>query len=170
MRFKRAFVASLDQVKITREGEDALIEYADSEVGHTSLRLGPRIHDMTDQDILDRHNEIIETMDELRATSEHVAREIPVGRPQVEYHARSDQWVPRGDVVRGVVTCDDEGQAAIDIDGREFSMEEFGRMLQTYEGWGMRLTFVDEDHVDEVPAIEIGEPDDEEREPPMNER
>jgi len=161
MRFKRQFVVSLDQVKITREGEAAVIEYADEEVGGTTLTLGPKIHGMSDEDILDRHNEIIETMNELRATSELVAREIPVGKPQVRYSPLCDQWVPRGDVVRCVVTCDENGQALVDIDGRGFTMEEFGRMLLTNEGWGMRLTFVEEEHVDENPAIEICEPDDE---------
>ncbi len=169
MRPKRRFVASLDQVKITRDGESANIEYADSTVGGTSLTLGPKIHGMTDQDILDCHNEIIETMDELRATSEHVAREIPVGKPQVEYSELCDQWVPRGDVVRCVVTCDDEGRAALDIDGREFTLEEFGRMLLTHEGWGMRLVFVNEDHIDEEPAIEIAEPNEDASEPPGDE-
>lgn len=170
MRFKKRFVASLDQVKITRKGEVAVIDYADEEVGGTNLTLGPKIHGMTDQDILDCHNEIIETMNELRATTEHIAREIPVGKPQVRYSPLSDQWVPRGDVVRGVVTCDDEGQALVDIDGREFTMEEFGRMLLTHEGWGMRLTFVDEEHVDEDPAIEICEPDDGPDDPHAHER
>lgn len=82
---------------------------------------------MTDQDILDTHNELIETMKELRATSEHIAREIPIGKPQVRYSTRCDQWMPRGDVVRGVVTCDGEGQAVVDIDGREFTMEDSAR-------------------------------------------
>jgi len=153
VRFKKQFVASLDQVKITREGEIAVIEYADPEIGGTNLTLGPKIEGMTDQEILETHNEIFETIAELRATTEHVAREIPVGRPQLEYSARSDQWVPRGDVVR----C---RRALVDIDGREFTMEEFGKMLLTHEGWGMRLTFVDEEHVDETPAIVIGEPED----------
>lgn len=58
------------------------------------------------------------------------------------------------------MTCDENGQAVVDIGGRGFTMEEFGRMLLTHEGWGMRLTFVDEGHVDEDPAIEICEPDD----------
>ncbi|HLT37544.1 MAG TPA: hypothetical protein VK034_14725 [Enhygromyxa sp.] len=137
-----------------------MIEYADPEVAGTNLTLGSKIHGMTDQEILDVHNGILETINELRATTEHVAREIPVGRPQLEYSARCDQWVPRGDVVRCVVTCDDNGRALVDIDGREFTMEEFGKMFLTYEGWGMRLTFVEEEHVDESPAIEICEPDD----------
>src|SRR5690606_9725690 len=106
------------------------------------------------------HNGILETINELRATTEHVAREIPVGRPQLEYSARCDQWVPRGDVVRCVVTCDDNGWALVDIDGRGFTMEEYGKMFLTYEGWGMRLTFVAEEHVDDSPAIAICEPDD----------
>lgn len=160
MPFNKEFVASIDQVKITRKGESAVIEYADEDVGTTHLVLGPKIDRMTDQDILACHNKTIETMNELRATSEHIAREIPVGKPQVRYSRLCDQWVPRGDVVRCIVTCDDAGQAVVDIDGREFTMEEFGRLLLTHEGWGMRLTFVDEEHVDEDPAIELSEPDD----------
>ena len=43
-------------------------------------------------------------------------------------------------------------QAVIEIDGRELSIEEFGRMLTTYSGWGMRIEFVPEDEVHRRPA------------------
>jgi hypothetical protein len=158
MRFKKRFVASLDQVKISRNGEVAVVTYADPEIGDTHIRFGPEVRGMSDQQILDRHNEILEIQDELRRTTEYVAREIPFGKPQIEYSPLSGQWVPRGDVLRCLVTCDDEGGAVVDIDGRELSMEEFGGLLLTHEGWGMRIAFVPEDDVDEEPAIEVSEP------------
>lgn len=88
-----------------------------------------------------------------------VAQEIPFGKPQIEYSSLCGQWVPRGDVLRCVVTCDAERRAVVDIDGRELSMEEFGEMLLTREGWGMRISFVPEDDVDEEPTIQVSEPE-----------
>ena len=39
-------------------------------------------------------------------------------------------------------------------------MAEFGRVLLAGERWVIRLTFVDEEHVDEDPAIQIHDPAD----------
>jgi hypothetical protein len=33
----------------------------------------------------------------------------------------------------------------VEIDDREFTLEEFGKMLVTYAGWGMRIEFVPDD-------------------------
>jgi hypothetical protein len=44
------------------------------------------------------------------------------------------------------------------IDDKELSMEEFGRMLATYAGWGMRIKFVPDDHLHRWPAHEVREP------------
>jgi hypothetical protein len=52
-----------------------------------------------------------------------------------------------------------DGQAVIHIDDRPLSLPEFGRLLCTYAGWGMRITFVPEDALTEPPAIEVREPD-----------
>jgi hypothetical protein len=46
----------------------------------------------------------------------------------------------------------------IDIDGRDFSWRQFGRMLCTYAGWGMRIAFVPDDELDRPPRIEVREP------------
>ena len=40
-------------------------------------------------------------------------------------------------------------------------MHAFGRMLEVYAGFGMRIAFVDEDDVAEEPEIVVSEPDDE---------
>lgn len=121
---KRCYVASLDQVRITRDGDEVIIEYADricrargldnaSPLGAVAMK------DMSDQDVLDRFNEGIE------------ARE-------------ADQWVARGDVLRCLIDESGGGGEAmpvIQIDDHKLTWQEFGRLLLTHAGWGMRLVF-----------------------------
>ena len=76
---------------------------------------------------------------------------VPPGRPQIRYFAPGDQWVPRGGVLRCVI--DDggpDGEAIIHVDDQALSLAEFGRMLCTYAGWGMRIAFVPEDAIAET--------------------
>ena len=53
----------------------------------------------------------------------------------------------------------DEG-TIIQIDDMELDMAAFGRMLQVFSGFGMRMAFVDEEEVLEEPEIVVREPDD----------
>lgn len=76
MRLKRPYVASLDQVRIGRHGDEAVIAYVEPGVW-TQFRLGPEVQRMTDQEILDRFNELIEMQQRMRDEPEHVAIEIP---------------------------------------------------------------------------------------------
>jgi len=48
----------------------------------------------------------------------------------------------------------------IDMDGQEFTWEESGKIIVTYAGWGMRVTFVPNDEVHRQSSVEIREPDD----------
>jgi hypothetical protein len=53
---------------------------------------------------------------------EHVAIEVPLGHPQVEFFERGDQWVPRGHVLRCVVqghSGDDPDEPFVTIDDRD---------------------------------------------------
>ena len=59
---------------------------------------------MSDQEILDRFNESLVAMEQCRAQYEHVALEIPPGKPQIEYFDKADQWTPRGGVLRCVIS------------------------------------------------------------------
>jgi hypothetical protein len=52
-----------------------------------------------------------------------------------------------------------EGFAPGDGDGRERPLEEFGKLLSTYEGWGMRIEFTPDDATERRPRLEVREPD-----------
>jgi hypothetical protein len=51
--------AMIDQVRVTRDGDDAIIEYADPEISGTRLTIGPQITTMTDRDIVDVFNGVM---------------------------------------------------------------------------------------------------------------
>ena len=44
------------------------------------------------------------------------------------------------------------------IDDHELSLEEFGRLLTTHAGWGMRIEFVPEDEIHRRPTHAVREP------------
>ena len=100
MRMKKPRRASMDEVRITREGEFAIIENADPTVSVMHLKIGTEIRLMSDQEILDLFNDVIASQDQLRAEHENIVTEILPGRPQIKYFEDGDQWVPRGGVLR----------------------------------------------------------------------
>jgi len=164
---KKLRVVSLDEVKITRRGDSAEFVYADDAMGSMLLKVGSDVGRMSDEVLLEKHNETVRAMEAMAADHEHVAVEVPVGRPQLRYSEASDQWVPRGAVVRcRVHDGGPDAEATVEIDDRELSLREFGRLLTTYAGWGMRIVFVPDDEIHLDPAIEVREPDDDGAERP----
>ena len=161
MRTKRPRPASPDEVRITRDGDTAIIEYADSSIRVVHLQIGPTLPTMTDAEILAMYNEGLEAQAEIAASIDPTLTEIPPGLAQIEYNECSDQWVPRGQVLRCHVEDAEDGETVIQIDDVELDMRAFGRMLQVYAGWGMRIAFVDEDEVAYEPEIAVRDPDDE---------
>jgi hypothetical protein len=157
---KKPYQASIDQVKITRDGEYAAIDYADPDVGGMHLKVGSGIVDMSDQDILSLHNDVVAAMQASADEWEDVVVEIPVGKQQVLFHPLSDQWSPRGDVLRCLIDDTEKGQVTITIDEHEMTLTEFGRLLLTHAGWGMRIAFVPDDRTHINPEVEVREPDD----------
>jgi hypothetical protein len=161
---RRPHVASPDEIRITRDGDAAIIEYADSNVATTNFVIGKKKLDkMTDAQILRMWNRHIRTRDEFMAEYEHVCVEVPLGKPQVRYEERADQWVPRGDVLRtqvlGAMGDQDLDEEFITIDNRDFTIREFVRMVSTFGGWGMRIAFVPDDELHEEPEIVVKEPE-----------
>lgn len=163
---KRPHVASPDEVRINREGDAAVIEYADPKVAVTHFTIGKEeLAKMTDEDVLALWNEGIEATEDLARDHDHVAVEIPLGKRQLKYFEAGDQWVPRGDVLRGEVLGfdPDESGRPVHLDRRPGPHADRVRQDAGHlrGGWGVRMVFVPVDEVHELPPIEVGEPEDE---------
>jgi hypothetical protein len=158
-RKKRPGRMNLDAVQIERQGDTAVLTPHDPGVAVTHFRLGPQLAQMSDEEILACFNATIAARDRLAAERPYVATEVPPGRLQIRYFPDADQWVSRGGAVWCVVESDEEGQAIIHVDDRELSLAEFGRLLATYAGWGMRIEFTPEDATDRRPRLEVRDPE-----------
>ena len=158
-KIKRLHIAKLDEVTITRDGETAIIEYKELGISAIHLKIGKDIIEMSEEDILNCHNAHIEAQLESARNFKYIATEIPPGKPQVKYFEPGAHWTPRGDVLRCEINWDSNYGTTIVIDDQEYSMTEFGKMLSTFEGRGMRIIFVPEDETYKSPPIEINDPD-----------
>lgn len=74
------------------------------------------------------------------------------------YFAPAGQWVPRGAVLRCLIDDSAGAEPVIHVDDHELSLREFGWLLRTYAGWGMRIVFVEDDDAD-PPLVEIRDPE-----------
>ena len=162
MKRKERYIASLDEVTITRDGDYAWIAYKEEGIGATRLQIGPEISEMSDREILELHDECLRAQAKRAAEYKHVAVEVPLGSAQIEYVDRCDQWVPRGGVLRCLIHDDEEHQLVVEIDEQELRLDQFGKLLTTYAGWGMRIEFVPDDEVHRRPVHEVREPKPEE--------
>ena len=159
MRPKKLTHISLDQVRITREGANAILEHAEKDASEVHLAIGPQIVSMTDADIVAMYNDILDAQWALLAGWDKTVVEEAPGEKQIDYHEDSGQWVPRGDVLRCIVDdCGPDGEATIHIDDHELSLAEVGRLLCVHAGWGMRIAFVPEEFVTENPTVKIRKP------------
>lgn len=59
MKYIEPFIAELGDVTIIRERDTAVVKYKEKNVYVTNLKIGKDIENMSDQEILDCHNEII---------------------------------------------------------------------------------------------------------------
>ena len=97
-RKKRPIPAVMDQVRITRDGNDAIIEYADPMIADTRLTIGPQINGMTDKDIIDVFNGVMAAQEKLLGGWARTVTEMMPGAPQIEYRKDLDQIVPLAEV------------------------------------------------------------------------
>ena len=154
---RRPSSVSPDEVHITREEHTALIEHADRSTPTTHLTLGPRISEMSDEEILAEYNLVLAHHAEAIDSHDNVCREVPLGRPQITWDERCQHWVALSDVLRCVIEDGgpEDSRVTLRIDDRELTLAEFGRLLETHAGWGMRITFVPEEYLADPPEIEI---------------
>lgn len=160
IRPKKPYIATPDQVRITRDAQGAHIDYAEDGVSGVHLILRPEeLASMTDEQILETHNDCVESQQWLADSYQWVAVEVPPGTPQVKRSRGTGQLVPRGDVLRcHIEHVGGEDHVSIYIDDKEYSLREFGEILSMYSGWGMRVAFVPEDEVHEEPVIAVRKP------------
>ena len=159
MRPKRPTHVLIDQVRVTREGNDAIIDHADANLSGARIAVGPGIATMTDADIVEMYSDILDAQWGLLEAWDKTVVEEPPGEKQIDYHENSDQWVPRGDVLRCIIgDGGPNGEVVIHIDDQELSLMEFGRLLSVHAGWGMRIAFVPEEFITESPTIKMRKP------------
>jgi hypothetical protein len=111
MKRKERYIASLDEVTISRDGDCAWIAYKGESVEATRLQIGPEIVEVGDKKILELHNDCLRAQAKRAAEYKHVAVEVPLGSAQIEYVDRCDQWVPSGGVLRCLIH--DDGGAPV---------------------------------------------------------
>ena len=91
---------------------------------------------MTDREIIDVFNGILAAQERpLAAWNKKVAEEPP-GEKQIDYHEDSDQWVPRGDVLRCIIDDGGPDGEVTTFDDKELLLAELGRLLTVHAGWG----------------------------------
>jgi hypothetical protein len=147
---RRPHVASPDEVRITRKGDDAIIEYGTPDIATTHFTIGAEmLATMTDAEILEMWNEGIEARDEFRRSLTYVATEVPVGQPQLERSEVNGELTTRAEIVRCVL--EDRPESAEDVfvsvDGQDLTLLQFAQMLGPYTGWGMRIEIVPDDEL-----------------------
>ena len=118
MKPKRPHVTTLEDVMISRENETAIIEYKDPNIWVTHLTIGSKIYTMSDQDILDSHNNSILAYLEWMRNYKYVAVEVPPEKLQIDYFSPGGYWTTRGDVLRCEIT-ESEGETIISVDDRD---------------------------------------------------
>ncbi|MGH7441775.1 MAG: DUF7713 domain-containing protein [bacterium] len=145
---------TFDQVRVTHNGDSADIEYLDPAAPGVHLS-GVSPH-QTDEEVFEHYNNGLLEIEAHRLRNPYFAQEIPLGEPQIEHSALSDQWSATGDVVRGIIGTDDDGQVSVEIDDHNLSLREFGSLLSVHMGWGLRLVFVPDDEIHRTPTIKVG--------------
>lgn len=159
MKRKIRYIVRADEVTVTRKAGFVLIEYKEEGVPPIHLQIGPRIAGMSDAEIVELYNDCLRGHARLAAECKHVVVEVPLGSAQIEHSPEIDQWVPRGDVLRCLIREDEKNHVVVEIDDKEFELEQFGKLLSTYAGWAMRIEFVPEEDVHRRPICEVREPE-----------
>jgi hypothetical protein len=155
MRKKKRKVAFPKEVKITRDGDFAHVDFINPNYASVRTQFKPgELTSMTDKDILKEHNEIVFSQERLIRNSR--PKEMADGCSQIKYDAKYKQWVPRSDVLRCELTSGERfDELIVCIDDEELSWEDFGRMLKMFMGWGMRLMFLPQGQLFDPPSVEI---------------
>lgn len=132
---------------------------ADTAISTKHLTIGDGFEQMSDSEILGVYNSVIDAQEQSLRDWDNTITEISPGKPQIRFNRDSDQWVPRGEVLRCLIDDNANDGTVFHIDDKELSLYEFGHLIRVYAGWGMRIAFVPEELVAEQPTVKLREPE-----------
>lgn len=111
---------------------------------------------LSERQILKRFNAYIDSLLKYIETDRPI--EIVDGQLQLKWDKTCRQWMPAGDVLRCVVNwnsntgnTDRLDGLAIRIDDKSLTGQELLDMIETYEGWGMRIEFMHQNRLTDPP-------------------
>ena len=87
----------LDQERITRQGDDAIIDHADANLSGARIVVGHRIASMSDADIVEMYNEILDAQWRHLQQWDKTVVEEPPGEKQIDYHEKARAGKTRGE-------------------------------------------------------------------------
>jgi len=94
---KRPSHVLLDQVRITREENDAIIDHADANLSGARLVIGPGAASMSDAEIVEMYNEILASQWALLQKWDKTVVEEPLGEKEIDYHEKAWAGKTRGE-------------------------------------------------------------------------
>lgn len=156
VEYKKA--RKLDDLVVAEFPDQLMISHKEGK-GQACLCLRPEEFDsMTGRQIIKRFNAHIDTILDGIVNGRPV--EIADGEPQLKQMAMSKHWVPAGDVLRCIVDWDSNGRGedglgelAIRIDDKLLTGRQFLDLIETYEGWGMRIEFMHPNRLTNPPEV-----------------
>ena len=159
MRKKKPIPAVFDQVHITRDGNDAIIEYADPTIPETRLTIGPQIKTMTDRDIVGVFNGVMAAQQRLLEDWDRTVTEIP---PRQATDRAPQRLRPVGAARRGAALhCRRRRPGRRGHHSHRQRRAVLGRVRKAPPilcRLGMRIAFVPEERVTENPKIVVRDP------------
>lgn len=145
IEYKKAVDAN-DLIVDCREDQVMLAHRESPEGGILCLALA-EFDEMTETQVMERFNVYIDSLLDDIANDRPI--EIAHGNPQLKWNKACQQWTTTGGVLRCVVAWDSNGngedglgELAISIDDKLLTGDEFLAMIESYEGWGMRIEFM----------------------------
>lgn len=140
IEYKKAITS--DDLLVDARSDRIMIGHKDSQhnAGVLCIPLD-EFDSLSEKQIIQRFNQHIDLL--LDDILNNRPIEIVHGEPQIQWNDTCRQWASVGDVLRCELGWDEEDErVSVLIDGRELSGDEFMKVLEVYEGWGMRVEFV----------------------------
>lgn len=145
IEYKKA--RKLDDLLVGERENQVFLSHKDAPSGGILCLSDSEFDSLTGRQVMRRFNDYVESI--LNSIKNERPREIPDGEPQLRWSKECHTWTAAGDVLRCVVAWDRSvhgengvGELAIQIDDKLLTWQEFLKLIETQEGWGMRIEFM----------------------------